>query len=183
MLTILLQVMDDGRLTSSKGKTVDFSNVILIMTSNLGAADAEKHKIGFGDTSKSNVIDQEINKYFSPEFRNRIDAVIKFNKLGVTEMNWIVNAEVDKTLAMLSPKNVTLTVTQEARDWLATHGYDPKMGARPFERLFESTIKLPLSKEILFGELKNGGRAIVGVVNDEITINTTPVILNSTVEM
>ena len=183
VLTILLQVMDDGRLTSSKGKTVDFSNVILIMTSNLGAADAEKHKIGFGDTSKSNVIDQEINKYFSPEFRNRIDAVIKFNKLGVTEMNWIVNAEVDKTLAMLSPKNVTLTVTQEARDWLATHGYDPKMGARPFERLFESTIKLPLSKEILFGELKNGGRAIVGVVNDEITINTTPVILNSTVEM
>lgn len=170
VLTVLLQVMDDGRLTSAKGKTVDFSNVIIILSSNLGASDAEKLKIGFGDQDNFGAVDSAIKSFFSPEFRNRLDGIVKFNKLTMTEMNLIVNAEVEKTEAMLSPKNVSLFVTQAARNWLATHGYEPKMGARPFERLFEQQIKKPLSVELLFGRLKHGGRVTidVDVISDKI---------------
>lgn len=177
VLTVLLQVMDDGRLTSAKGKTVDFSNVIIILTSNLGASDAEKLKIGFGDQDNHGAVDAEIKKFFSPEFRNRLDGIVKFGKLTMTEMNLIVNAEVEKTEAMLSSKNVEITVTQAARDWLATNGYDPKMGARPFERLFEAKVKKPLSMELLFGGLKNGGRACIDCVDNEIRLSvvTPPV--------
>jgi len=172
VLTVLLQVMDDGRLTSAKGKTVDFSNVVIIMSANLGAADAEKLKIGFGSQDNAAVVDTEIKKFFSPEFRNRIDAIVKFNKLTMAEMNLIVNAEIEKTEVMLTPKNISLNITQPARDWLASKGYDPKMGARPFERLFEEKIKKPLSKEILFGKLKLGGRVNIDFVNDNIFIES-----------
>lgn len=170
VVTVLLQLMDDARLTSSKGKTIDASNVIIIMSANLGAADAEKLRIGFGDQDNSRAVEVEIKKFFTPEFRNRLDAIVKFNKLTLVEMNLIVNSEIEKAEAMLAPKNITLNVTQQARDWLANNGYDPKMGARPFERLFESKIKKPLSKEILFGKLINGGRVNVDVVNGEISI-------------
>jgi ATP-dependent Clp protease ATP-binding subunit ClpA len=182
VLTVLLQVMDDGRLTSAKGKTVDFSNVIIIMSANLGAADAEKLKIGFGDQDNSSVVDAEIKRFFSPEFRNRLDGIVKFNKLTMNEMNLIVNAEIEKTELMLTSKNININVTQQARDWLAKNGYDPKMGARPFERLFEEKVKKPLSKEILFGQLRNGGRANVDydIIADEITISTLPAIQQST---
>lgn len=173
VLTVLLQVMDDGRLTSSKGKTVDFSNAIIILSSNLGAADSEKLKIGFGSQDNQGLVDSAINKFFSPEFRNRLDGTVKFNKLTMVEMNFIVNAEVEKTEAMLMPKNITLNVTQPARDWLAEHGYDPKMGARPFERLFEQKVKKPLSMEMLFGKLADGGRANIDVVNGELIVNVT----------
>ena len=175
IFAVLLQVMDDGRLTSSKGKTVDFSNVILIMSANAGAADAERKRIGFGNQSNDGAVDVELKRLFTPEFRNRLDAVIKFNKLGIEEMRMIVNAEVEKTELMLEGKNITMTVTSQARDWLATEGLDPLMGARPFERLFENTIKKPLSKEILFGTLKDGGRVIVDLVNGEIKVDTHPV--------
>lgn len=180
VVTVLLQVMDDGRLTSAKGKTVDFSNVILVMSANLGAADAEKLKIGFGDQDNSQAVDVAIKKFFTPEFRNRLDGIVKFNKLTMVEMNLIVNAEVEKTDIMLAPKNISLNVTQAARDWLAKNGFDPKMGARPFERLFEKKVKMPLSTEILFGKLKEGGRANVDVVNDEIIVDVLPVIIPET---
>lgn len=170
VMTILLQVMDDGRLTSSKGKTVDFSNVIIILSANLGSTDSEKLKIGFGNQDNSDVVDKEIKKFFSPEFRNRLDGIVKFNKLTLVEMNLIVNAEVEKTEVLLGPKNVTLNVTQQARDWLAKNGLDPKMGARPFERLFEKTVKVPLSNEILFGNLKNGGTALIDCIDDHISV-------------
>ena len=180
VMTVLLQVMDDGRLTSAKGKTVDFSNVVIIMSSNLGAADAEKLKIGFGSQDNSGAVDAEIKKFFSPEFRNRLDGIVKFNKLSMDGMNLIVNAEVEKTEAMLVSKNITINVTQAARNWLATNGYDPKMGARPFERLFEQKVKKPLSKEILFGKLRGaGGRANVDVVDGDIAVN----VLDPVVEM
>ena len=168
--TVLLQVMDDGRLTSSKGKTVDFSNVIIILSANLGAAEAEKLRIGFGDQDNSSAVETEMKKYFSPEFRNRLDAIIKFNKLTMNEMALIVNAEIEKTEVMLSPKNITMSVTASAREWLAKNGYDPKMGARPFERLFQDKVKKPMSKEILFGKLRNGGKVTVDVLEDEILI-------------
>lgn len=174
VFTVLLQVMDDGRLTSSKGKTVDFSNVTLIMSANAGSADAERKKIGFGNQENTTVVDTELKRLFSPEFRNRLDAVIKFNKLGINEMRMIVNAEVEKTELMLEGKNITVTVTSAARDWLATEGLDPLMGARPFERLFETKIKKPLAKELLFGTLKDGGRVVVDLVDGELKVSTHP---------
>jgi ATP-dependent Clp protease ATP-binding subunit ClpA len=181
VLTVLLQVMDDGRLTSAKGKTVDFSNVVIILSSNLGAADAEKLKIGFGNQDNSGAVDAEIKKFFSPEFRNRLDGTVKFNKLTMVEMNLIVNAEVEKTEVLLAPKNVTINVTQAARNWLATNGYDPKMGARPFERLFEQKVKKPLSLEMLFGKLKDGGRANVDVIDDAIAVSVLDPIVETIV--
>ena len=175
VFTVLLQVMDDGRLTSSKGKTVDFSNITLIMSANAGSADAERKKIGFGNQENTTVVDTELKRLFSPEFRNRLDAVIKFNKLGIDEMRMIVNAEVEKTELMLENKNITLTVTSAARDWLATEGLDPLMGARPFERLFGDKIKKPLSKDILFGALKDGGRVVVDLADGELKVETHPI--------
>lgn len=171
VVTVLLQVMDAGRLTSSKGKTVDFSNVILIMSANLGAADAEKLRIGFGDQDNGQAVDAEIKKFFSPEFRNRLDSIVKYNKLTMTEMTLIVGAELEKTEALLSDKDITVHITQQAREWLATNGYDPKMGARPFERLFEEKIKRPLSKEILFGKLTNGGFVNVDLQDDQLILS------------
>lgn len=180
VLTVLLQVMDDGRLTSAKGKTVDFSNVIIIMSANLGAADAEKLKIGFGNQDNSEAVDKEIKKFFSPEFRNRLDGIVKFNKLTMTEMSLVVNAEVEKTEALLAGKDIVINVTVQAREWLAKNGYDPQLGARPFERLFEEKVKKPLSKEILFGKLANGGIANVDVIGDDISV-TVPEKVSETV--
>lgn len=179
VLSVLLQVMDAGRLTSSKGKTIDFSNVIIIMSANLGAAEAEKLKIGFGNQDNSNAVEAEVKRFFTPEFRNRLDGIVTFNKLTMSGMNLIVNAEVEKLDVMLSPKNISINVTQQARDWLAKNGYDPKMGARPFERLFEEKVKKPLSKEILFGKLRNGGRANVDydIVGDALSIDVISPIL------
>jgi ATP-dependent Clp protease ATP-binding subunit ClpA len=179
VLSVLLQVMDAGRLTSSKGKTIDFSNVIIIMSANLGAAETEKLKIGFGNQDNSNAVEAEVKRFFTPEFRNRLDGIVTFNKLTMSGMNLIVNAEVEKLDVMLSPKNISINVTQQARDWLAKNGYDPKMGARPFERLFEEKVKKPLSKEILFGKLRNGGRANVDydIVGDALSIDVISPIL------
>lgn len=171
VLTVLLQVMDAGRLTSSKGKTVDFSNVILILSANIGASDAEKLKIGFGNQDNSAAVDTELKKFFSPEFRNRLDGIVKFNKLTINEMVLIVDAEIIKTEELLKDKNVNLILTPEARTWLATNGYDPKMGARPFERLFENEVKKPLSKEILFGKLTAGGTATITVADDKLVLS------------
>ena len=174
---VLLQVMDDGRLTSSKGKTVDFSNTVIIMSANVGAAGADRLKIGFGDQDNSGEIDTEIKKTFTPEFRNRLDAIVKFNKFGEAEMILVVNAEISKLEKMLASKNVTLNVPMDVRTWLATNGFDPKMGARPLERLVEKVLKKPLSKQVLFGDLKNGGRANVKIVDNEVVIETIDTVL------
>ncbi len=174
VFTVLLQVMDDGRLTSSKGKTVDFSNVTLIMSANAGAADAERKKIGFGNQDNTSVVDTELKRLFSPEFRNRLDAVIKFNKLGINEMLMVVDAEITEIENMLELKKCTINVLPDARNWLATNGLDPLMGARPLVRLVEGTIKKPLAKELLFGTLKDGGRVVVDLVDGELKVSTHP---------
>jgi len=172
---VLLQVMDDGRLTSSTGKTIDFSNVILLMTSNLGAAEAEKRNIGFADPVKVGADDDAIKKFFAPEFRNRIDGIIKFNKLGHEEMKLIVSREVDKLNALLSDKKIIVSCLPRAKNKLAELGYDPAMGARPLARLFQEEIKKPISKEILFGQLVNGGRVKIGLDDDdELSLTFTP---------
>jgi ATP-dependent Clp protease ATP-binding subunit ClpA len=181
VFTVLLQVMDDGRLTSSKGKTVDFSNVTLIMSANAGSADAERKKIGFGNQENTTVVDTELKRLFSPEFRNRLDAVIKFNKLGINEMLMVVDAEITEIENMLELKKCTINVLPDARNWLATNGLDPLMGARPLVRLVEGTIKKPLSKEILFGKLKDGGHVIVSLENNELVVNTYETSPNTTI--
>lgn len=173
---VMLQVMDDGRLTSSKGKTVSFENVVIVMTSNLGAADAEKRGIGFhGTTFNHDAIADNVKKFFPPEFRNRLDATVQFNSLTMSEIYFIVDAEIDKVNEQLANKGVTITLANTAREWLAKHGYDPQMGARPLGRLIQDKIKKPLSKQILYGQLNDGGRAIVNVSDDEIVIEVPAV--------
>ena len=171
---ILLQVMDDGRLTSSSGKTVDFSNVILILTSNLGAADADKQGIGFGATDyDESAIQEAVKKYFPPEFRNRVDHVVQFNKLDQEQVEVLVDVELQKMNAMLVKQGVNATMSNEARTWLANKGYQPALGARPLGRVFEENVKLPVSKEVLFGDLADGGIVHIDVVDDAITVEVT----------
>ena len=170
VLQVLLQVMDDGRLTGSTGKEVDFSNVILLMTSNLGATDAEGLKIGFGDQTKLKAVDKAVEKFFSPEFRNRLDATIKFNKLAIELMYKIVDRLVVETNDLLAENEstVTISITDACREKLAQDGYEPSMGARPLKRVFEDNIKKPLSKKILFEDLNNVNIS-VDVQNEEYT--------------
>jgi len=157
VLQVLLQVMDDGKLTGATGKVVDFTNVVLLMTSNLGAADAETLKIGFGDQTKQKAVEKAVEKFFTPEFRNRIDAVVKFNKLSPELMLKIVDRLVLETNELLveNESNVVIALQESARQQLADDGYEPSMGARPLKRVFEEKIKKPLSKKILFEDLKD----------------------------
>ena len=157
VLQVLLQVMDDGKLTSATGKVVDFTNVVLLMTSNLGAADSETLKIGFGDQIKQKAIEKAVEKFFSPEFRNRLDAVVEFNKLSEELMLLIVDKLVKETNALLqdNESSVVIALTDNARQQLSIDGYKPSMGARPLKRVFEDKIKKPLSKKILFEDIKD----------------------------
>jgi ATP-dependent Clp protease ATP-binding subunit ClpA len=155
VLQVLLQVMDDGRLTGSTGKTVDFTNVVLLMTSNLGAADAEKLKIGFGDQKKKNTDIKAVNTFFTPEFRNRIDATIKFNKLGTDVIKKIVKRLEEELNVQTKVKGIKVKVMASAVKYFVEEGYNPNMGARPLKRLFESELKKPLSKKMLFEDLKD----------------------------
>jgi len=172
VLQVLLQVMDDGRLSSSTGKTIQFDKVILIMTSNLGASAVEKAPLGIGKSDRTGEEDDYIKGFFTPEFRNRLDAVVKFEKLSKDNILRIVDKVKDETNTLLQDKNVTLELTEKARQWVLDKGYDPSMGARPMQRVFDTNIKKPLSKEILFGKLVHGGKAIVDINNNnEIQIN------------
>ena len=157
VLQVLLQVMDDGNLTGSTGKKVDFTNVVLLMTSNLGAASSETLKIGFGDQAKTKEIEKAVEKFFTPEFRNRLDGVVKFNKLDPELMLMIVDRLVKETNELLNENEtgIKLLVTDFAKKQLSEKGYQPSMGARPLKRVFEEKIKKPLSKKILFEDLKN----------------------------
>jgi ATP-dependent Clp protease ATP-binding subunit ClpA len=156
VLQVLLQVMDDGKLTGATGKVVDFTNVILLMTSNLGAADAETLKIGFGDQTKTKAVEKAVEKFFTPEFRNRMDSVVTFNKLDPELMLKIVDRLVIETNELLieNESNVVIQLQESARTQLAEDGYEPSMGARPLKRVFEEKIKKPLSKKILFEDLQ-----------------------------
>jgi ATP-dependent Clp protease ATP-binding subunit ClpA len=167
---ILLQVMDHGALTDSNGRTTDFKNVILIMTSNAGAKDMEAGSIGLSAGTRGlNVAkrDQAIRQFFTPEFRNRLDAVVHFNKLKPTNVESIVDKFLMELEGQLMEKKIELEVTAAARAWLARHGFDDKLGARPVGRLVDERIKKPLAHEILFGKLENGGRVVVDMKDDE----------------
>jgi ATP-dependent Clp protease ATP-binding subunit ClpA len=163
---ILLQIMDNGKITGSNGKEADARNCILILTTNLGAADAEKNTIGFGDTMEKEYEDTALKKFFAPEFRNRLDATVTFGKLSKEVMLKIVGKFLLELKHMVKDKGVAIKVTDEALDYLVDKGFDPKMGARPLQRVIDQDIKRPLSKELLFGNLKNGGTVTVKLTED-----------------
>jgi ATP-dependent Clp protease ATP-binding subunit ClpA len=168
VMNLLLQVMDDGKLTGSNGKVADFSNVILIMTSNLGSAQKSKMAIGFA-TDNDDASVQAIKKFFSPEFRNRLDATVEFVSLEKEHIDMIVDKTIGEINDMLKEKNVNILLSSTAKIWLRERGYIPSMGARPLQRVVNDNIKKPLSKEILFGKLMDGGTVTVDInKNDEI---------------
>ncbi|MFN7011712.1 MAG: ATP-dependent Clp protease ATP-binding subunit ClpA, partial [Allorhizobium sp.] len=154
---ILLQVMDHGSLTDHNGKKIDFRNVILIMTTNAGAAEMAKSAIGFGSSKRTGEDEEALNRLFTPEFRNRLDATIAFAPLPTEVIHKVVQKFVMQLEAQLSERNVTFDLSEAAIDWLASRGYDQKMGARPLSRVIQEHIKKPLANEILFGKLKKGG--------------------------
>jgi ATP-dependent Clp protease ATP-binding subunit ClpA len=163
LFNILLQVMDHGKLTDHNGKQIDFRNVILIMTTNAGASDAARAAIGFGSTKREGDDMEAINRLFTPEFRNRLDAIIPFGALPVPVIHQVVQKFVMQLEAQLSERQVTFNLTSEAVSWLADKGYDERMGARPLGRVIQEHIKKPLANEVLFGKLKKGGIVNVSV--------------------
>ncbi len=170
VFNILLQVMDHGTLTDHNGRSVDFRNVILIMTSNAGAAEQAKAAIGFGRDRREGEDTAAIERTFTPEFRNRLDAVISFAPLGREIIMQVVEKFVLQLEAQLMDRNVTIELTQPAAAWLAEEGYDDRMGARPLGRVIQEHIKKPLAEELLFGKLAKGGNVKVGVKDGKIDL-------------
>jgi ATP-dependent Clp protease ATP-binding subunit ClpA len=167
LFNILLQVMDHGKLTDHNGKSIDFRNVILIMTTNAGASDMARAAIGFGSSKREGDDMEAINRLFSPEFRNRLDAIIPFGSLPIPVVHQVVQKFVMQLEAQLSERGVTFDLSPEAISWLADKGYDERMGARPLGRVIQEHIKKPLAEEVLFGKLKKGGTVRVTVETKE----------------
>mgnify|MGYP000999889146 FL=1 len=169
---ILLQVMDNGKVTGSNGKEADARNSILILTTNLGAQAAEKNTIGFDeDFDSSEYEDKELKKFFAPEFRNRLDGTITFAKLGKEVMIKIVGKFLLELKTMVKDKGVIIEISNEALDALVEQGFDSKNGARPLQRVIDKEIKRPLSRKLLFGDLRNGGKLHIDFVDDSFTLN------------
>jgi ATP-dependent Clp protease ATP-binding subunit ClpA len=189
VFNILLQVMDHGTLTDTNGKPTDFRHVILLMTSNVGAREMAQRSLGFGrgghqvgddpplphhvplDEKKSEG-DRAIERLFSPEFRNRLDARLQFRPLSPLVMGRIVEKFVRELAVQLAAKEITIELTDAARDLLAKKGYDPAFGARPLARVMEDSVKRPLTEEILFGKLEGGGAAVVDAEGETIVLRT-----------
>jgi ATP-dependent Clp protease ATP-binding subunit ClpA len=174
LFNILLQVMDHATLTDHTGRKADFRNVILIMTSNVGSENVFGNPIGFGSASANEVGQGAIDKTFRPEFRNRLDAIIKFRPLPTEVVEQVVDKFIVEIDAQLLARKATLVLTPAARSWLAAHGYSPQYGARSVHRLIQSEIKDKLADELLFGKLANGGQALVDIENDAIRIRFEP---------
>ena len=170
LFNILLQVMDHGKLTDNNGKIVDFRNVVLIMTTNAGAQELSKSAIGFNRTHNEGADIEAIEKIFSPEFRNRLDAIIPFAPLGKDVIRLVVDKFIMQLDAQLADRNVEIELSEAAMDWLAERGYDAKYGARPLARVVQEYIKKPLADEMLFGGLVGGGLVFVDVADDDLTI-------------
>jgi ATP-dependent Clp protease ATP-binding subunit ClpA len=163
LFSILLQVMDHATLTDTHGRQADFRHVILIMTTNAGARDLSGRKMGFGEPGEGSRATGALEKMFSPEFRNRLDATVHFHALGPVEIARVVDKHVGELAAMVAGKRLAIDLTPAARTWLGTHGFDRAFGARPMARLVERTIKKPLSELLLFGDVPDGARIVVDV--------------------
>ncbi|GAB3333222.1 ATP-dependent Clp protease ATP-binding subunit ClpA [Marilutibacter aestuarii] len=174
IFNILLQVMDRGVLTDTNGREANFRNVIVVMTTNAGAAQASRRSIGFTRQDHSTDAMEAIRKGFSPEFRNRLDAVVQFQPLEMAHILRVVDKFLIELESQLHEKQVSLSATPSARDWLAQHGFDPLMGARPMTRVIQDRIKRPLADELLFGKLAGGGRVTIDVKDDTLVIDAQP---------
>ena len=175
VFNILLQVMDHGKLTDHNGKSVDFRNVILVMTSNAGASEQAKEAIGFNRTKREGEADAAIVKMFTPEFRNRLDSVITFNSLSLEIILQVVEKFILQLEGQLIDRNVTIEFSEDTLKWLAEEGYDDKMGARPISRKIQEHIKKPLSEALLFGELKKGGIVKLSVNKNKLDLDFKPI--------
>ncbi|WBY16980.1 ATP-dependent Clp protease ATP-binding subunit ClpA [Erythrobacteraceae bacterium WH01K] len=174
LFNILLQVMDNGRLTDHHGKTVDFRNVVLIMTTNAGAADMARQGIGFGDVSKEDASEEAVKRMFTPEFRNRLDAIVPFGYLGKDTIARVVDKFILQLELQLAEQNVDIQFDADAREWLGDKGYDRLYGARPMGRLLQEKIKQPLAEELLFGKLADGGEVQVSIRDGKPAFELTP---------
>ena len=171
VFNLLLQVMDHGTLTDNNGRKADFRNVVLVMTTNAGAQEMSRPSIGFAEQDNSTDGMEVIKRMFTPEFRNRLDAIVQFSALSVEVVKTVVDKFLTELQAQLDEKRVTLEVDDAAREWLAREGYDEKMGARPMQRLIQEKIKRQLAEDLLFGDLANGGGVVrVGVEAGELSI-------------
>jgi ATP-dependent Clp protease ATP-binding subunit ClpA len=166
VFNLLLQVMDHGKLTDNNGRKADFRNVILVMTTNAGAQEMSRTSIGFTQQDNSTDGMEILKKKFSPEFRNRLDAIIQFDALELDSIMRVVDKLVVELEAKLGSNNVTLELDDAAREWIAERGYDPKMGARPMARIIQEEIKRPLAEELLFGSLEEGGHVKITIGKD-----------------
>ena len=171
---LLLQVMDHGTLTDTNGRKANFRNVILIMTTNAGAEDLSKNSMGFVEQDQKTDAMQAVKRIFTPEFRNRLDSVIQFKALDMTTIESVVNKLLMELEVQLEERKIKLKVDAKAKHWLAIHGYDEKMGARPMARLIQEKIKKPLADEMLFGVLAQGGIAKIDVVDDDLHTTSIP---------
>lgn len=168
---LLLQIMDHGTLTDNNGRKADFRNVIIVMTTNAGAEQMSRPSIGFSHQDHSSDGMEAIKRMFTPEFRNRLDAIIQFKSLDPATISHVVDKFVIELEAQLQEKNVSLEVKEPAREWLALHGFDPKMGARPMARTIQENIKKPLAEELLFGKLAKGGSIRIDVKDDKLVFD------------
>ena len=174
LFNILLQVMDNGRLTDHHGKTVDFRNVVLIMTTNAGAADMASQGIGFGDVSREDASEEAVKRMFTPEFRNRLDAIVPFGYLGKDTIARVVDKFIIQLELQLADQNVDIQFDEPAKKWLGDKGYDRLYGARPMGRLIQEKIKQPLAEELLFGKLVDGGEVNVTMKDGKPHFELTP---------
>jgi len=174
LFNILLQVMDNGRLTDHHGKTVDFRNVVLIMTTNAGASDMARQGIGFGDVSKADAGDEAVKRMFTPEFRNRLDAIVPFAYLGKDTISRVVDKFILQLELQLAEQNVHIQFDSDAREWLGDRGYDRLYGARPMGRIIQEKVKQPLAEELLFGKLALGGEVHVSIKDEALNFELTP---------
>ncbi len=172
VFNLLLQVMDHGTLTDNNGRKADFRNVVLIMTTNAGAEEMSRSSIGFTTQDHSSDGAEALKKMFTPEFRNRLDAVIQFSALSIDVVKTVVDKFLVQLQSQLDEKGVQLDIDDKAREWLANHGYDVKMGARPMARLIQDKLKKPLAEKVLFGELSHGGQVKVTVKKGELVLDT-----------
>jgi ATP-dependent Clp protease ATP-binding subunit ClpA len=175
VITVLLQVMDNGFITGSNGKQADCRHLILILTTNAGAESAEKNAIGFGSQEKD-YSDKDLKQFLTPEFRNRLDGIVTFNKLDKETMVKIVHKFIDELKDQVKEKGIKIKINKDGVEWLLGKGFDNKMGARPLQRVIDKEIKRDLAKMMLFGSLKNGGNANITVdsENDKLVIVAIP---------
>jgi ATP-dependent Clp protease ATP-binding subunit ClpA len=172
LFNILLQVMDHATLTDNTGRRADFRNVILIMTTNAGARELMAQPLGFAASKSGDPAKKPLERLFSPEFRNRLDAIVRFDTLSTETIKQIVEKQINELRAALRPKQVSLELSEAARDWLAEYGYHRDFGARPMSRLIDDKLRKPLAEAMLFGDLADGGGvALVDVAEGEITLS------------